>query len=129
MEANPAIIRSIPEIVQHTNIQVFPAERLYDIVPERPDGPSGRPLAIPELVDKAPLYFAIQHDYIGSESGEVVPESIGARCVRVGVRAPVFSHGKLNVSKVSTDEVNNLLMSPPFLPSHSYPHEEALRAE
>ena len=50
-----AIMRFIPEVFWHADIQTIPLERLYDTVLECLDRSAGRPLVIPKLKNKAYL--------------------------------------------------------------------------
>ena len=80
-----AIMRFIPEVVWHADIQTIPLERLYDTVLECFDHSTGHPLVIPKLRDKAYLsakalvHLAIQRKCIGCESDETVFRSISRR--------------------------------------------------
>ena len=80
-----AIMRFVPEVVWHAGIRTTPLERIYDMVLERFDHSSGRPVVIPKLRNmiylsaKALLHLAIQRKCIGDESDEAVFKSISTR--------------------------------------------------
>jgi len=80
-----AIMRFIPEVVWHAEIKTTPLERLYDAVLECFDRPSGRPVVIPKLrnkaylSDRALLHLAIRHKCVGDESDKAMFKSISSR--------------------------------------------------
>jgi len=80
-----AIMRFIPEVVWHTDIQTTPLEKLYDTVLECFDCSTERLLVIPKLRNKAYLsakallHLAIQRKCVGNKSDEGVFQSISKR--------------------------------------------------
>ena len=81
-DASMAIMRFIPEIIWHVDIQTTPLEKLYDTVLECFDQSSGHPVVIPRFKEKAYLsakalvHLAIQRKCIGNDSDKVAFESI-----------------------------------------------------
>ena len=77
-----AIMKFIPEVVWHTEIQSTPLQRLYDILVGCFEFSSGHPIVIPKLRDraylsaKAVLHLAIQRGCVRDGSDQDVFDSI-----------------------------------------------------
>ena len=82
MDVTAAIAGFIPEIIWHTETQVIPLERLYEIVLKCFDHSSGHPMLKPALRDhaylsaKALVHVGIQHRCIGDVSRNAEFKSI-----------------------------------------------------
>ena len=85
MDVIMAIMRFIPEVVWHDGIRNAPLERVYDMILERVDRSSGRPVIIPKLRNmtylsaKAFLHLTIQRKCISNESDVAVFQAIRSR--------------------------------------------------
>ena len=81
-DVSMAIMRFIPEVVWHIDIQTTPLERLYDTALECFDHSSGCSVVLPRFRDKAYLsakallHLAIQRKCIGNDSDRAVFRSI-----------------------------------------------------
>jgi hypothetical protein len=90
VDVTMAIARVIPEIVWHSGIRATPLEKVYDTLLECFNHSSGNPRLRPEfrektyLYAKALLHMGIQQKCIGSQSGNIVFESISDRHQIVG---------------------------------------------
>jgi hypothetical protein len=84
------IMKFIPEVIWHPDIQTTPLEKLYDTVLECFDSSSGSPVVIPKLRSKvyfsakALLHLAVQRKCINDESNTAVFRSIAGRHQALG---------------------------------------------
>ena len=85
-----AIVKFIPKIVWHNDIQTTPLEKLYDTTLECIDNSSGSPVVAPKFRDKAYLsakalvHLGIQRKCMGNESDVAVFASISRRHTSIG---------------------------------------------
>ena len=85
-----AIVKFIPKIVWHNDIQTTPLEKLYDTALECIDNSSGSPVVAPKFRDKAYLsakalvHLGIQRKCMGNESDVAVFASISRRHTSIG---------------------------------------------